>query len=127
MSKKRILLVDDEAGVTTMTKLNLEKTGIYEVQVENHSGRALSAARGFKPDLILMDITMPEMDGPEVASLIRADDTLRNTPIVFLTAVVSKYETGDNELKRGGQVFLSKPVSMKTLLGCIEQHTKPPA
>jgi CheY-like chemotaxis protein len=124
MDKKRILLVDDEPGVTTMTKLNLERTGNYEVCVENHPGHALEAAKGFHPDMILLDITMPDMDGPEVASQIKADDKLKDTPIVFLTAVVSRYDTGDNALKRGGQVFLSKPVNLKTLLGCIEEHTK---
>jgi CheY-like chemotaxis protein len=124
MNKKRILLVDDEPGVTTMTKLNLEKTGQFDVKVENHSTRVVDAARGFDPDLILMDITMPDMDGPEVMSKIRDDSKLSATPIVFLTAVVSKFETGDNELKRGGQVFLSKPVNMKTLLACIEQHAR---
>ena len=124
MSRKRILMVDDEKGITTMTKLNLERTGLYEVAVENRSTHALETAKRFNPDMILLDITMPEMDGPEVASQIRADEELKNTPIVFLTAVVSRFETGDNQLKRGGQVFLSKPVSQKTLLECIEQYTR---
>ena len=124
MSKKRILMVDDEKGITTMTKLNLERTGLYEVAVENRSTQALEAAKRFKPDMIILDITMPEMDGPEVASQIRAEDRFRNTPIVFLTAVVSRLETGDDQLERGGQVFLSKPVSQKTLLECIERHTR---
>ena len=53
MSKQRILLVDDETGITTMTKLNLEKTGLYEVLVENRSTHAFGAAKAFDPDLIL--------------------------------------------------------------------------
>ena len=122
MSKKRILMVDDEKGVTMMAKLNLERTGLYEVQVENRSTRALEAAKQFNPDMIFLDITMPDMDGSEVASQIKADDKLKNTPIVFLTAVVSQIETGNSELRRGGQVFLSKPVNMKTLVACIEQY-----
>ena len=124
MSKKRILMVDDEKGITVMTKLNLERTGLYEVAVENRPTNALATAKKFNPDMIILDITMPEMDGPEVASQIRADERLKNTPIVFLTAVVSRFETGDKQLERGGQVFLSKPVSQKALLECIEQHTK---
>jgi two-component system, OmpR family, alkaline phosphatase synthesis response regulator PhoP len=123
MNKKRILVVDDETGITTMTKLNLERTGQYEVQVENRATCALDAARRFSPDLILLDITMPEMDGVELASQFKADQKLKDTPIVFLTAMVSKYETGNSELRRGGQVFLSKPVNMKTLVTCIEQYT----
>ena len=123
MNKKRILMVDDEPGLTTLAKLTLERTGLYEVRVENRSSNALGAARTFNPDMIFLDVTMPDMDGPEVAVQIKADAKLKDTPIVFLTAVVSRHETGDNELKRGGQVFLSKPVSQKTLLECIEQHT----
>jgi CheY-like chemotaxis protein len=122
MNKKRILVVDDETGVTTMTKLNLERTGQYEVQVENRATCALDTARRFSPDLILLDITMPEMDGVELASQFKADQKLKDTPIVFLTAIVSQYETGNSELRRGGQVFLSKPVNMKTLVACIEQY-----
>lgn len=123
MNKKRILVVDDETGVTTMTKLNLEKTGQYQVQVENRATGALEAAQRFNPDLILLDITMPEMDGGDVAAQIKADPKLKDTPIVFLTAVVSQIETGNSELRRGGQVFLSKPVNIKTLVTCIEQYT----
>jgi CheY-like chemotaxis protein len=122
MNKKRILVVDDETGVTTMTKLNLEKTGQYQVLVENRATCALEAARKFNPDLILLDITMPEMDGGDIAAQIKADPKLKDTPIVFLTAVVSQIETGNSELRRGGQVFLSKPVNMKTLVACIEQY-----
>jgi CheY-like chemotaxis protein len=124
MNKKRILVVDDEVGVTTMTKLNLERTGRYEVQTENRSPYVLEAARRFNPDMILMDITMPELDGTEIASQLRADNTLRNIPVVFLTALVSRYDTGDKELRTGGQVFLSKPVSLSALLACVEQNCR---
>jgi CheY-like chemotaxis protein len=124
MSKKRILLVDDETGITTMTKLTLERTGLYEVQVENRSTHAFDAAKAFNPDMILLDMTMPDLDGVEVASQIKADGRLKDTPIVFLTAMVSRFETGDDQLARGGQVFLSKPVNQKALLACIEQHAR---
>lgn len=124
MSKKRILLVDDETGITTMARIILEKTGLYEVQVENRSTHAFDAAKAFNPDMILLDMTMPDLDGIDVASQIKADDKLKYTPIVFLTAMVSRFETGDNELARGGQIFLSKPVNQHTLLACIEQHTR---
>ena len=94
MEKKRILIIDDEAGFTRMVKLNLEKTGQFEVREENKATYALAAAREFKPDLILLDVIMPSMDGGDVASLIQADRNLRGTPIVFLTATVSPREAG---------------------------------
>ena len=92
--------------------------------MENRSTHAFDAAKAFNPDMILLDMTMPDLDGVDVASQIKADDKLKYTPIVFLTAMVSQFETGDNELARGGQVFLSKPVNQKTLLACIEQHAR---
>ena len=88
--KKRVLLVDDEASFTHVLRLNLEKSGGYEVREENSGARALDAAREFHPDIILLDVIMPDMDGGSVASQIQAEEGLRGTIIVFLTAVRSK-------------------------------------
>ena len=92
MAKKRILLVDDEKSFTNLLKLNLEETGSYEVRVENWAEDAYTAAKEFKPDLILLDIIMPRMPGGNVAAQIKEDTDLRNTPIVFLTAAVRKQQ-----------------------------------
>lgn len=67
--EKKILIVDDEEDFTKLIKLNLERTGEYEVEIENGGLRGLAAAREFKPDLILLDILMPDMEGGEVASV----------------------------------------------------------
>ena len=61
--KKRILLVDDEPSITRLLKLNLEQTGDYEVATENVSKAALATAEEFRPDLILLDVMMPDLDG----------------------------------------------------------------
>src|SRR6185295_3918644 len=92
--KKRILIIDDEASFTRMVKLNLEKTGQFDVRAENRAAGALAAAREFKPDLVLLDVIMPTMDGGDVARQIQNDRSLRGTPIVFLTATVSQREAG---------------------------------
>lgn len=118
MVKKRILLVDDEPSFTRMLRLNLEKTGAYEVREENRGAQGLAAAREFKPDLILLDVIMPDADGGDVAAQIKADKNLKDTPIVFLTAVVTKKEEG----LIGGRPFIAKPVSAKELIDCIEKH-----
>ena len=94
MMKKRILLIDDEPSFTRALKLHLEKSGAYEVTEENRGEMALETARRFKPDLILLDVMMPDVDGGEVASEIRSDAKLKNTPIVFLTAALAKDEQG---------------------------------
>ena len=63
MSRKRILVIDDEASFTRNLKLNLEETGEYEVREENKGTEGLTAAREFRPDLILLDVIMPDMAG----------------------------------------------------------------
>ena len=127
MDKKRILIVDDEPTFTKMVKLNLEQTGEFEVREEHRATAALATAREFKPDLILLDVIMPSMDGGDLANLIKNDRMLKGTPIVFLTATVSKREAGDGGLNSGGSLFLAKPVSVDHLIKCIREHTKTPA
>jgi two-component system, OmpR family, response regulator len=128
MEKKRILIIDDEPGFTRMVKLNLEKTGMFEVREENKATYAIPAAREFKPDLIFVDVIMPTMDGGDVAAHIKNDRQLRDIPVVFLTATVSQREAGDVGLNSGGELFLAKPVSVETLIKCINDNTrKPPA
>ena len=122
MKKKRILLIDDEADFTSLVKLNLEETGEYEVREENRPEHALTAARAFKPDLILLDVLMPNVDGGAVAAQLKADRTLQDTPLVFLTALVSRGEAYARGNVAGGHPFVAKPVSPKELLAFIEQY-----
>jgi CheY-like chemotaxis protein len=119
--KKRILLVDDEASFTRLMKLNLETNGNCEVRVENDPKQAVATARSFKPDLIFLDIIMPDTDGGEIAATMRAEKTLKETPIVFLTAVVSKNEVIQRGDVIGGQTFLAKPVSVADMVKTIEK------
>ncbi len=121
MTKKRILLIDDEPSFTRILKLYLEKTGAYEVREENRGRMALVTARQFKPDLILLDVVMPDMEGGEVASKIIADEELKNTPIVFLTATVAKDEQGII----AGHPFIAKPVTAQQVIECIQEYLGP--
>ena len=121
MEKIRILVVDDESGFTRLLKLTLEKTGNYQVLEENDASKALEAARGFRPNLVLLDIVMPKMDGGTIASQMQADPMLKKTPIVFLTAIVSAQEVTPGALI-GGFTFLAKPVSLAALTKCIKEN-----
>lgn len=125
-AKKKILIVDDEVSFARMVKLNLEKTGAFEVRAENKASYALAAAREFKPDLIILDVIMPTMDGGDVSNQIKRDRTLRHTPIIFLTATVSKLEAGEDGLNSGGALFLAKPVSIDLLVARINEHLPKP-
>ena len=121
MEKIRILLIDDEASFTRMLKLNLERTGAFKVHCENTGAFGLTAARDFLPDMVFLDVIMPDVDGGEVAAQIHADPKLKDTPIVFLTAGVSK-ETTRAKPVIGGRTFLAKPVTVDEVLRCIEKQ-----
>jgi CheY-like chemotaxis protein len=124
--KKRILVVDDEASITRLLKLNLEQTGDYEVATENSSRAALATAERFQPDLMVLDVMMPEMDGGNLATALQASPKLKGVPIVFLTAAVTREEVTARHGLVGGQPFLAKPVNLKEVLACLQQHLGPP-
>ena len=120
--KKKILVVDDEVRLTRILKKTLEKTGQYEVRIENNGSNAVNAVHVFKPDLILLDIIMPDMGGEEVAARIREDKELSHTRIVFLSGILSKEETGNTGKEIGGYLCLAKPVRDDDLVYCIDQQ-----
>jgi len=126
MKKMRILVIDDEASVTRSIKLNLETLGTCEVCSENHARAAFQTAREFRPDLILLDIMMPEMDGGDVARQLQNDPWLKDTPIIFLTALVTNIETRRREVHLGRWDYLAKPVDLAELTRVIEAHLKEP-
>jgi CheY-like chemotaxis protein len=118
---RRILIVDNDVNITHLVKVLLERTGHYQVLEENDATKAHQSARNFRPDLILLDIVMPETDGGEVAARIQADPELHNTPIIFLTALVTRAEAKSG-LNIQGHPFLAKPVSIPELINAIEEH-----
>jgi two-component system OmpR family response regulator len=122
MVPKKILIVDDETAITRLLKLNLEKTAAYSVRTENLGANAYSAAREFKPDLILLDVMMPDMDGGDVAAQLEADPLLRGTPIIFLTAAVKKEEVAATGGLIGGYPYIAKPLNVKGVLATIEKQ-----
>jgi CheY-like chemotaxis protein len=118
--KRRILIVDDDADSTHLVKILLEKTGGYVVLEENDSVVAHQSARTFRPDVILLDIMMPKTDGAEVAAQIEADPELQGTPIIFLTALITKPETNTG-LRIEGHRSLAKPINIPELIDHIEE------
>lgn len=117
--KKKILVVDDEIIITRTLKKFLDGTGAYEVRVENDPTQALRVAREFKPDLFLLDIQMPELEGGELAALVQEDAELKKTPIIFLTALVQEREVRKSGGTIGGFPFIAKPLQAKTVIDTI--------
>lgn len=121
-TKRRILIVDDEVSFTWLLKLNLEDTGDYEVAVVNEPMKALHTAQSFLPDLIVLDLVMPGLQGDEVAASIREDTALGKVPIVFLTATETREMAARQEkLIRGNPVF-AKPVNVDEVIDFIESE-----
>jgi CheY-like chemotaxis protein len=120
--KRRILLVDDDARLSRVLKLGLEASG-YEVRSENESPRALQVVREFLPDLIVLDINMPGMDGGDVAQELRAQKDVGQTPFIFLTSLLCKQDPA--RPKALAETILSKPVSIVELKKCIEERLGP--
>jgi len=119
--KRRILIVDNDRNSTHLVKILLERTGRYLVLEENDATKAHQSAQNLRPDLILLDIVMPETDGGEVAAQIQADPELQKTPVIFLTALVTKAETKTG-LRIQGHPFLAKPISIPELINAIEEN-----
>ena len=118
---RRILIVDDDPDSTHLVKILLERAGGYFVLEENVAARAHQTAQSFKPDLILLDIMMPKPDGGEVAAQIEADPELQSTPIIFLTALVTRSEA-EAGLRIQGHPFAAKPINIPDLIKAIEEN-----
>src|SRR5947208_10395930 len=104
-----------------LVKILLERTGRYLVLEENDATKAHLSAQNFRPDLILLDIVMPGTDGGEIAAQIQGDPELHRTPIIFLTALVTKAEAKTG-LRIQGHPFLAKPINIPELIKGIEEN-----
>ena len=111
---KRILVVDDEADVTELLDYKFRQAG-YAVRALNDPLRAIGLARDFRPDLIILDVMMPELTGVQLLRMVRADALLQDTPVIFLTA---KAETADKVkgLESGADDYVAKPFDVRELM-----------
>lgn len=114
----RILVVDDEEDILEFISYNLRKQN-FQVFVSSHGKNALKIARQEKPDLIILDIMMPEMDGIEVCKQLREDDRFHGTIIAFLTARHEDF-IHSNALDVGGDDFITKPIKPSVLVSRIK-------
>src|SRR6266566_7806697 len=120
-SKSRVLIVDDNSRFARSAQLFLEQTGNYFACALNDPRRALETARSFKPDLVLVDLIMPQADGLEVATQLEADWALHGVPIVFFTSLITAEEAKDGRRVYGHRI-LPKPTSNSELLELIAQN-----
>ncbi|MBU0635304.1 MAG: response regulator [Candidatus Omnitrophica bacterium] len=118
--KKKILIVDDEEDFCFLIKKNLESTGEFEVFVAYNGIDGFCLARVEKPDLILLDIIMPDIGGSDVVHRLKADEHTKNIPVIFLTAVITPKETGKGRVRKiGSYNYIAKPIDTDRLIAYI--------
>lgn len=118
MSAQKILLVDDEQDILDLVKYNLEKED-FEVQTCNNGKEAIDLALKFQPDLILLDVMMPRMDGMETCMQIRENKQLENVLIAFLTARGEDYSQIAG-FDAGADDYITKPIKPRVLISRVK-------
>ena len=113
----KILVIDDEPEITDIVETFLTESG-YTVEVENTAKNALEKARQFQPEVILLDIMMPDIDGYNVCQEIKNDPALAHIPVIFLTGKDRNDDMG-RSFKAGGDMFIKKPFSCERLLEIV--------
>ena len=116
---KRILVVDDEADILVTLQKRLEVKG-YNVSTATSGHEALGLIRQARPDLIILDVMMPGMDGTDLAQSLRLDPLTEMIPIIFLTALQTKKDEAAGGPIISGEVVLAKPFEAKKLLSQVE-------
>ncbi len=119
----KILLVDDEQSFLELAEMKIKGLG-YNVVKATTGEDCLKLAEGETPDLILLDVMMPGMDGGETAQRLLENPKTKDIPIIFLTCVISEREERACLGKIGGHLFVAKPLDTKRLLGAIEKALK---
>ena len=118
-NSNRILIVDDEPDVTELLRYKLEQEG-HLCQIVNNPLSFVSVAREFNPNLILLDIMMPELNGLQLCKMVRSDPKMNDVPIIFLTAR-GEVEDRIKGLESGGDDYVAKPFNTKELLLRVEK------
>ena len=111
---KKILVVDDESDVTELLAYHLKSKG-FSVETVNNPNSSVGLARTFLPDLVILDVMMPELNGIQICRMLRADPKLKRVPVIFLTA---KAEENDRiqGLETGADDYICKPFSTKEVV-----------
>jgi DNA-binding response OmpR family regulator len=120
MSKKRILVVDDEVDLVETVRFSLDLEG-YDVLVAYNGEEALNQARKENPDLILLDLMLPKLDGYKVCRLLKFDERYKHIPILMLTAKIQEKDkvTG---METGANEYITKPFEMDELMKKVKGY-----
>jgi CheY-like chemotaxis protein len=119
--RPKVLMIDDNREICRLMKEYLEKTGKFEVTIFTDARTGVRYAQIEKPDVILLDLMMPDMDGTEAAEYLLDDEATRSIPIIFITAAIKKDEAEDRLGQIHGHPILAKPVTPMEVMSEIEK------
>jgi two-component system, OmpR family, response regulator len=117
---KKILYAEDEPDVQTVVELTVQTMSSYDIKICNDGKKLLECVDNYKPDLILLDVMMPEMDGPTTFKFLQETESTKNIPVIFMTAKVQAHEI-ENLNKTGVIGIITKPFDPVTLCSEIEE------
>ena len=123
MRRKKVLIIDDELDFCKLVKLNLELSGQFEAHIAVNGKQGLDLARKTKPDLIILDILMPGMDGFEVLEALKKDSRMVQIPVIMLTAK-SDDASRISAAKLYSEEFIAKPIQAQDLIAKINEVIK---
>ncbi|MFP3980440.1 MAG: PleD family two-component system response regulator [Desulfobacterales bacterium] len=119
--KKKVLVIDDEEDFCFFVRENLTNSGRYDVVIATNGLRGLELAESEAPDIILLDMVMPDMGGEEILEKLRENRRTAEIPVVFLTALATRQDTGSAIFKKiGDSYFIAKPVRTRELIQAID-------
>jgi CheY-like chemotaxis protein len=123
----KVLMIDDEADFCYFVKKNLMQSGMFNVVVASNGKDGIDLARREQPDIILLDLFMPDMAGEDVAAALQENHSTANIPILYVTALASSDDIGDNQdNKIGNNYILPKPIRTKKLIETIMEILSKP-
>lgn len=122
MNKKRILVVDDEVDLVETVRFSLELEG-FEVLVAHNGEEALNQARKESPDLILLDLMLPKLDGYKVCRLLKFDERYKHIPILMLTAKTQEKDRATG-METGADEYITKPFDMDELMNKVKNYLR---
>jgi DNA-binding response OmpR family regulator len=119
MKKKKLLIIDDERDLLLVLEKKLNAEG-YSVVIADNGHDGIMLAKSYQPDLIILDVSMPDIDGGEVNRKLKDLPETKDIPVIFLTCLLEKEEEKRNGNVIGSNIFFAKPYDMEKLLKAIE-------
>ncbi|MFW6333796.1 MAG: response regulator, partial [Desulfosalsimonas sp.] len=119
--KTKVLVIDDEEDFCFFVRENLKASGRFEVIIATSGKRGIELAETEMPDIILLDMVMPDMSGEDVLEALKENPHTADIPLVFLTALVTRQDTGESIFKKiADSYFIAKPVRTRELIAAID-------